>query len=219
MVSETVGDDTMATRSAPPPSTVTRDLGNGMTLVGTLTEEASAATRSTAPLSSGSGKAYVCTSDGTITNVQDITLSGSSLTVHCPKASGSSKIYFLLGTAPAATVGSNISVVTSTGVSTSWNDLYASTDVPSSSDAIGTITFHHVFTEASVTMASSDASTVIGGFSTSVSGIASSAATLCANSEMLAVYLLQCHIIRMNRTNELVLQRKNTCIPFPYPYD
>ena len=119
MVSETVGDDTMATRSAMTLPTVTRDLGNGMTLVGTLTEEASAATRSTTPFSSSSGKAYVCTSDGTITNVQDITPSGSSLTVHCPKASGSSKIYFLLGTAPAATVGSNINVVTSTGVSTS----------------------------------------------------------------------------------------------------
>ena len=180
-VSETIGEDTLATRSAMTPQTVTRDLGNGMTLVGTLTEESGAATRSTTPLSSGSGKAYVCASDGTITNVQDITLSGSSLTVHCPKAGGSSKIYFLLGTAPAATVGSNISTVTSTGVSTDWNNLYASANVPTSSDAIGTLTFHHVFTQAKVTMTSGNGSTVIGGFSTSVSGIASSAATLCAN--------------------------------------
>jgi hypothetical protein len=122
-----------------------------VSLVGTLTEESGAATRSTTPLTSGSGKAYVCASDGTITNVQDITLSGSSLTVHCPKASGSSKIYFLLGTAPAATVGSNISAVTTTGVSTNWNYLYASADVPTSSDAIGTLTFHHIFTQAQVT--------------------------------------------------------------------
>ena len=84
----------------------------------------------------------------------------------------------MLFRSPAATVGSNISTVTSTGVSTSWNDLYASTDVPTSSDAIGTLTFHHVFTEAQVTMTSSNASTVIGGFSTSVSGIAKSTATL-----------------------------------------
>ena len=185
-VSETVGDDTLATRSAMTPQTVTRDLGNGMTLVGTLTEEAGAATRSTTPLTSGSGKAYVCASDGTITNVQDITLSGSSLTVHCPKASGSSKIYFLLGTAPAATVGSNISAVTTTGVSTNWNYLYASADVPTSSDAIGTLTFHHIFTQAQVTMTSSNASTTIGGFNTSVSGIAKSTATLCANGSYTA---------------------------------
>jgi hypothetical protein len=185
-VSETVGDDTLATRSAMTPQTVTRDLGNGMTLVGTLTEEAGAATRSTTPLTSGSGKAYVCASDGTITNVQDITLSGSSLTVHCPKASGSSKIYFLLGTAPAATVGSNISAVTTTGVSANWNYLYASADVPTSSDAIGTLTFHHIFTQAQVTMTSSNASTTIGGFNTSVSGIAKSTATLCANGSYTA---------------------------------
>jgi hypothetical protein len=185
-VSETVGEDTLATRSAMTPQTVTRDLGNGMTLAGTLTEESGAATRSTTPLSSGSGKAYVCASDGTITNVQDITLSGSSLTVHCPKASGSSKIYFLLDTAPAATVGSNISAVTTTGVSTNWNYLYASADVPTSSDAIGTLTFHHIFTQAKVTMTSSDALTVIGSFNTSVSGIASSAATLCANGSYTA---------------------------------
>jgi hypothetical protein len=185
-VSETVGDDTLATRSAMTPQTVTRDLGNGMTLVGTLTEESGAATRSTTPLTSGSGKAYVCASDGTITNVQDITLSGSSLTVHCPKASGSSKIYFLLGTAPAATVGSNISAVTTTGVSTNWNYLYASADVPTSSDAIGTLTFHHIFTQAQVTMTSSNASTTIGGFNTSVSGIAKSTATLCANGSYTA---------------------------------
>jgi len=185
-VSETIGEDTLATRSAMTPQTVTRDLGNGITLTGILTEEAGAATRSTTPLTTGSGKAYVCASDGTITNVQDITLSGSSLTVHCPKASGASKIYFLLGTAPAATVGSNISAITSTDVSTDWNDLYASADVPTSSDAIGTLTFHHVFTQAQVTMTSGNGSTVIGGFSTSVSDIARSTATLCGNGSYTA---------------------------------
>jgi hypothetical protein len=167
------------------PQTVTCDVDNGMTLVGTLTEEPSAATRSTTPLTSGSGKAYVCASGGTITNVQDIILSSSSLTVHCPTASGSSMIYFLLvpngaPAAPAATVGSNISTVTSAGVSVNWDYLYASAAVPTSSDAIGTLTFHHVFTKAKVTMTSGNASTVIGGFGTSISGIANTAATLCA---------------------------------------
>jgi len=183
-VSETVGEDTLATRSAMTPQTVTRDLGNGMTLAGTLIEEAGVATRSTTPLTSGSGKAYVCASDGTITNVQDITLSGASLAVYCPGAS--SKIYFLLGTAPVATIGSNISAITTTGVSTNWNDLYASAAVPTSSDAIGTLIFHHVFTEARVTMTSSNALVAIGGFSTSVSGIAKSTATLCANGSYTA---------------------------------
>ena len=182
-VNETIGEDTLATRSAMTPQTVTRDLGNGMTLAGTLTEESGAATRSTKPLTSGSGKVYVCKADGTITNVQDITLSGAPLAVYCPGAS--SKIYFLLGTAPAATVGSNISAFT-TGVSTDWNNLYASADVPTSSDAIGTLTFHHVFTQAQVTMTSSNALVAIGGFNTSVSGIAKSTATLCANGSYTA---------------------------------
>ena len=181
-VSEASDDDAVTTRSAMKPQTVTRDLGNGMTLVGTLTEEVGAATRSTTttPIADGTSIiAYVCKSDGTITNVKTMTVSGSSLTIHCPL--GSSTIYFLIGISPSASVGGNISSVTSTNVSADWNDLYASAAVPSSSDDIGTITFHHVFTQAKVTMSSSNGSTAVEGFSSTISGIANSTATLCAN--------------------------------------
>jgi hypothetical protein len=98
-VSEASNEDSITTRSAMKPQTVTRDLGNGMMLVGTLTDvSSSAATRATTttPIADGTTiTAYVCKSDGIITNVQNITLSGTSLTVHCP--SGSNTIYFLIG--------------------------------------------------------------------------------------------------------------------------
>ena len=182
-VSETNNDDSLATtRSAMKTQTVTRNLGNGMVLVGTLTDETgSAATRvtTTTPIANGTSvTAYVCKSDGTITNVQTVTVSGSLLTVRCPN--GSSTIYFLIGTAPSATAGSNISSVTTAAGSANWNYLHASAAVPTSSDDIGTITFHHAFTAAKVTMSSSDAATVVGGFSSAISGIANSAATLHA---------------------------------------
>lgn len=181
-VSEASDDDAVTTRSSMKPQTVTRDLGNGMTLVGTLTEEVGVATRATTttPIADGTSIiAYVCKSDGTITNVKTMTVSGSSLTIHCPN--GSSTIYFLIGISPSASVGGNISSVTSTNVSADWNDLYASAAVPSSSDDIGTITFHHVFTQAKVTMSSSNGSTAVEGFSSTISDIANSTATLCAN--------------------------------------
>ena len=182
-VSETNNDDSLATtRSTMTPQTVTRDLGNGMVLVGTLTDEAgSAATRTTTTTAIADGTsitAYVCKSDGIITNVQTVTVSGSSLTVRCPN--GSSIIYFLIGTSPSATAGSNISSVTTAVSSANWNYLHASAAVPTSSDDIGTITFHHAFTEAEVTMTSGNGSTVVGGFASTISGIANSAATLRA---------------------------------------
>ena len=182
-VSETNNEDSVATRSVMAPQTVTRDLGNGMVLVGTLTDEAgSAATRVTTTTAIADGTtitAYVCKSDGTIKNIQTATVSGSSLTVRCP--SGSSTIYFLIGTAPSASAGSNISSVTTAAGSANWNYLHASAAVPTNSDDIGTIIFHHVFTEAKVTMTSSNGSTVVGGFTGTISGIARSSATLCAD--------------------------------------
>jgi hypothetical protein len=181
-VSEASNEDSITTRSAMKPQTVTRDLGNGMMLVGTLTDvSSSAATRATTttPIADGTTiTAYVCKSDGIITNVQNITLSGTSLTVHCP--SGSNTIYFLIGISPSASVGGNISSVTAAGPA-NWSYLYASAAVPTSMDDLGTITFHHAFTEAKVTMSSGNGSTVVDGFSSTISGIANSAATLCAN--------------------------------------
>jgi hypothetical protein len=181
-VSEASNEDSITTRSAMKPQTVTRDLGNGMMLVGTLTDvSSSAATRATTttPIADGTTiTAYVCKSDGIITNVQNITLSGTSLTVHCP--SGSNTIYFLIGISPSASVGGNISSVTAAGPA-NWSYLYASAAVPTSMDDLGTITFHHAFTEAKVTMSSGNGSTAVGGFSSTISGIANSAATLCAN--------------------------------------
>ena len=179
-VSQADNEDSVATRSVMAPQTVTRDLGNGMMLVGTLTDEAGgAATRvtTTAPIADGTNTtAYVCESGGTITNVQTATVSGSSLTVRCPN--GSSAIHFLIGTAPSATAGSNINGVTTAVSSANWDYQHASAAVPTNSDNIGTIIFHHVFTEAKVTMTSSNGSTVVGGFTGTISGIARSSATL-----------------------------------------
>jgi hypothetical protein len=181
-VSEASNEDSITTRSTMKPQTVTKDLGNGMMLVGTLTDvSGSAATRATTttPIAEGTSiTAYVCKSDGIITNVQNITLSGTSLTVHCP--SGSNTIYFLIGISPSASVGGNISSVTAAGPA-NWSYLYASATVPTSTDDLNTITFHHAFTEAKVTMSSGNGSTAVGGFSSTISGIANSAATLCAN--------------------------------------
>jgi len=182
-VSEASNEDSITTRSTMKPQTVTRDLGNGMMLVGTLTDvSGSAATRATTTTQIADGTtitAYVCKSDGIITNVKTMTVSGSSLTIHCPN--GSSTIYFLIGISPSTSVGNNISSVITAAGPANWSYLHASATVPTSSDDLGTITFHHAFTEAKVTMSSGNGSTVMNGFSSTISGIANSAATLCAN--------------------------------------
>ena len=182
-VSEAGNEDSITTRSTMKPQTVTRDLGNGIMLVGTLTDvSSSAATRATTttPIADGTTiTAYVCKSNGTITNVKTMIVSGPSLTIHCP--SGSSTIYFLIGISPSATAGGNISSVITAAGPANWSYLHASATVPTSSDDLGTITFHHAFTEAKVTMGSGNGSTVVNGFSSTISGIANSAATLCAN--------------------------------------
>ena len=170
-------DESDVTRAAIAPQTVTKDLGDGMMLEGVLTEEPSApATRATttSTIADGTGVTYyVCDDSGTILNTGSTSISGRTLSVKCP--SGSSTIYFCIGASlSSVAVGSNITAATVTVNSSSTGVMTASVAVGSSI----AITFHRVTSSAKVTMASSDGST-IGNFSTTLSGLAVSSATLC----------------------------------------
>ena len=178
-------DESDVTRAAIAPQTVTKDLGDGMMLEGVLTEEPSApATRATttSTIADGTGVTYyVCDASGLILRTGSTSISGGALSVSCP--ANSSTIYFCIGASLTA-AGSNISTVTGpiTSPSSSTGVMTASVTVGSSST---TLTFHRVTSSAKVTMKSSDGST-IGDFSTTLSGLAVSSATLCGNGSYTA---------------------------------
>lgn len=175
-------DESDVTRAAIAPQTVTKDLGDGMMLEGVLTEEPSApATRTTttSTIADGTGVTYyVCDASGLILRTGSTSISGGALSVSCP--ANSSTIYFCIGASLTA-AGNNISTVTGSITPSSTGAMTASVAVTSSS----TITFHRVTSSAKVTMASSDGST-IGDFSTTLSGLGCTAATLCGNGSYTA---------------------------------